>query len=288
MTNITFLGLGAMGSRMAEHLIKADHQVTVWNRTADKAEVLVQQGATLAPSPKAAVATADIVISMVRDDEASQQVWLDKATGALAAMPAHAIAVESSTLTPAWVTELASACAKRDLAFADAPVAGSRPQAEAGQLIYFVGTDGATFAKLKPVLSLMGGAVHHAGDAGTGAHIKLAVNALFGIQLTAVGELLGVLQKSNVDLEAAMAIIGATPVCSPAAKLSASAMIAGNFAPMFPISLVEKDFSYVEATAQLGEADTPLSTATRRALKVAMGKGFGNDNITGIAQLFLD
>jgi 3-hydroxyisobutyrate dehydrogenase len=137
-TKITVLGLGAMGSRMAGNLLKAGHSITVWNRTPAAAAVLVSAGAKQAATPKEAVAGSDFVIAMVRDDEVSRELWLSPETGALAGMVESAVAIESSTLTPNWVRGLGAAVEKRGYAFLEAPVAGSRPQAEAGQLVYLV------------------------------------------------------------------------------------------------------------------------------------------------------
>jgi 3-hydroxyisobutyrate dehydrogenase-like beta-hydroxyacid dehydrogenase len=286
MANISILGLGAMGSRMAANLMNAGHAVTVWNRNPARAAQLVASGAKLASTPRTAAMGANIVIAMVRDDAASRAVWLDPSTGALAGMSRDAIAIESSTLTVNWVRELSAAAAKLGVAFLDAPVAGSRPQAEAGQLIYFVGGEASVFARVEPVLKVMGGAVHHAGATGSGAGVKLMVNALFGIQLATMGELIGFAKKLELDPMKAIDILGATPVCSPAAKLAAGAMLAGNFTPMFPIELVEKDFGYVVDEAYRIGATVPVSLATRAVFGYAKSDGLGEENITGIAKLF--
>jgi 3-hydroxyisobutyrate dehydrogenase len=286
MANISILGLGAMGSRMAANLVKAGHAVTVWNRDPEKAAQLVACGVKRASSPRAAGAGADVVIAMVLDNSASRDVWLDPSTGALAGMTRGAIAVESSTLTVTWVRELGAAAAKLGIAFLDAPVAGSRPQAEAGQLIYFVGGEASAFARAEPLLKAMGAVVHHAGAVGNGAGVKLMVNALFGIQLAAMGELIGLARKIGLDAAKATEILATTPVCSPAAKIAASAMLAGNFTPMFPIELVEKDFGYVVDEASRAGAKVPVSSVTRGVFGDAKSHGLGDDNITGVVKLF--
>ena len=122
MSKISVLGLGAMGARMAAHLIKAGHDVTVWNRTADATRPLVAAGATQAQTPREAAAGAAFVVTMVRDDDASRRVWLDPDNGALAGMAAGAVAIESSTLTPGWIRELGHAIAERGVALLEAPV----------------------------------------------------------------------------------------------------------------------------------------------------------------------
>jgi 3-hydroxyisobutyrate dehydrogenase len=284
--NIAFLGLGAMGSRMAVNLIKAGHTLTVWNRDATKADLLLTLGAKLGSTPKAAAQSADIVMSMIRDNDASQTIWTDPETGAFAGMRKGALGIECSTLTMAHVLALGASAEGKGLRFIDAPLAGSRPQAEAAQLIFFAGGKAADVAEAEPVLKAMGAAVHHAGDAGSGATVKLMVNALFGIQLAAMAELIGLAKKSGIDAAKAVEIIGATPIVSPAAKLAAGAMLAGNFAPMFTIELVAKDFGYVVSAAKAVDSSTPISAATLAAFEAAIAQGHGGKNITGIAAIY--
>jgi 3-hydroxyisobutyrate dehydrogenase len=287
MAKVTVLGMGAMGSRMALSLLKAEHEVTVWNRNLDKTESLVKAGAKVADTPRTAVKNADFVISMVRDDEASKQVWLDSVTGALLGLPKNAVAIESSTLTVAWIKELAQQFSDRQIAFLDAPVAGTLPQAEAAQLIYFVGGDVETFTKARPILQAMGSTIHHAGIVGSGMTIKLAVNTLFGIQISALGELIGLMKGCGLDETKAVEILTSTPVCSPAAKGAAAGILARNFSPLFPIELVEKDLSYAVQTAQANGGNLPIAAATQLTFSEAIQHGHGADNITGIAQLYI-
>lgn len=286
MSKVAFLGIGAMGSRMAGNLLKAGHAVTVWNRSAARSGPLVAAGAAIAPTPHAAVAGADYAIAMVRDDVASREVWLHPETGALKGLGRDAIAIESSTLTVGWVRILAESCAGAGMAFLDAPVAGSRPQAEAGQLIYLVGGDAATLARAESLLMAMAGAVHHAGEAGAGTAVKLAVNALLGVQVAALAELIGLLRKAGVDAARAVEIVSATPVCSPAAKAAAGSMLAGAFAPLFPVELVAKDFGYAGTLAEAVGAATPVVDASRAVFTRAVAAGMGADNLTGIARLY--
>lgn len=286
MARISILGTGAMGSRMAITLLKAGHQVRLWNRNREKTLPLAAAGASVADSPRAAVVDADIAISMVRDDRASRQVWLHPDTGAIAGLPADSIAIESATVTLEWAREFHEACARRGIACLDAPVAGSRPQAEAAQLIYLVGGERETVTRAEPILRTMGAAVHHVGPAGAGAAAKLMVNALFGVQVAAMGEIIGLIRCCGLDTAKVIEVISATPVCSPAAKLAASAMLARNFAPMFPIELAAKDFGYAVEAAAATHAPTPIVRAVEQVFAQALRQGYGNDNITGLVQLY--
>ncbi len=166
-------------------------------------------------------------------------------------------------------------------------MAGSRPQAEQGQLIFLVGGETSNVEALGPLFSIMGSAVHHVGGTGAGSIVKLMVNGLFGVQLAVAAELLGFAKASGIDVAGASEAIGATPVCSPAVKLAIGAMQAGGFAPMFPIDLVEKDFGLLAQDAETLGTSLPLSAATRSVYAKAKEQGFAGDNITGVAQLYL-
>ena len=285
MAKVTVLGMGAMGARMAFSLIKAGHEITVWNRSPDKTKPLAEVGAAVANTPREAVRGAEYVISMVRDNEASQDVWLGE-NGALKGMQQTAIAIESSTLTVAWIKDLSQQFQQQKIAFIDAPVAGTRPQAEAAKLIYFVGGDIDAFERVKPILQTMGSAVHHVGEIGNGMAVKLAVNSLFAIQVLAMGELISMMHQSGLDPSQASDIIASTPVCSPAAAMAVKAMSQQKFAPLFPIALVNKDLNYAIATAKENQTGLPLIEATQKLYAEAIERGYGEDNITGIVQIY--
>lgn len=285
MSNVAFLGLGAMGSRMAARLLQAGHQLSVWNRSQSAAEALAEAGARVAATPHDAAQGADFVIAMLRDDEASRQVWLAPNTGALAAMHEGAIAIESSTLSRNWIAELGSAVLASGVQFLEAPVSGSRPQAEAGQLIYFLGGDEATAQAAESLLSTMGSAIHYVGPLGSGAMTKLATNALLGIQVTALAELIGILQHAGVNADRVMQAMAATVVCSPFAKRVADGMLAADFTPQFPVELVAKDFGYVLAAAGSAES-APTIAAALQVFTAAAQRGWGDEHLTSVVKLF--
>jgi len=283
---IALLGLGAMGARMGERLLDAGYSVHVYNRTAARADALVAKGAQRFDSPRQAVADADVVISIVRDDAASRWVWLDGEAGALGALKPGAVAIESSTLTLGWTAELAGVARDRGAAFIDAPVVGSTPQAEAGKLVHLVGGESATLDAVRGPLSALGASVHHVGDSGAGMAMKLAVNALFGIQVAALGELLGMLRRAGVGDGAAMEVLGALPVTSPAARGVGGLIAARKFDPMFPVELVAKDMAYVAESARSIGAEVPTAESVGAVYDRAVREGYGGDNIHGVARLF--
>jgi 3-hydroxyisobutyrate dehydrogenase-like beta-hydroxyacid dehydrogenase len=286
MSNVSVIGLGAMGFRMAQRLLKAGHEVVVYNRTKERASAIESEGARLAASPREAAERSDILISMVTDDNASRSVWLDKETGAANGLRYGSIAIESSTLTPAWVSMLANAVSSCDARFLDAPVVGSRPQADAGELIYLIGGEAETIEKVSGTLSAMGSLIHHVGPVGSGAAMKLAVNALFGIQVAALGEVLGLLGKLNFEESKAIDLLVSLPIASPAMKRISGLIAAREFAPKFPVHLVEKDFGYLVETAKQVNALSPICEAVRKVYESAKREQLGQIDISGVSQLF--
>lgn len=286
MSRIALLGTGAMGARVARRFLDAGHGVVAYNRTAQRAAPLLECGARYEPTPKAAAEQADIVISMVADDTASRTIWLDPQTGAAAGLRQDAIAVESSTLSIAWTQELAAALASRGIAFLDAPVVGSRPQAEAGKLAYLVGGEEETLARIHTILLCAGRAVHHLGPTGRGMIMKLAINSLFGIQVAALAEVLGLMAEHGMTTATAAACLRELPITSPAMQGACDRMLAKDHTPAFPICLVAKDFRYIlQGAATVGTA-APLATAASTLYRQAIAAGGDNDNITGVAKLF--
>ncbi len=273
-----FLGLGAMGARMAERLVRAGYEVAVYNRTAARAAPLAALGARVAATPREAAEGAAAVIAVVRDDAASREVWLRPEVGALAGLAPGAAAIESSTVTPDHVLALARATAAAGGVFLDAPVVGTRPHAEAGTLTFLVG------GELPPAAAALEalGRVVPCGPVGAGATLKLGVNGLLGIQVAAVAEILSALERAGVPRAHALEVLGATPVMSPTARLLGGLMIDGRHAPLFPIALLEKDLGYLAALA----ADTPVTDRAREVCQRAIAAGYGELNMTAVARLF--
>ena len=285
MTAIAVLGAGAMGSRIALNLIAAGHPVTVYNRTSEKLASLQSSGATTAETPEEAVENAEVVISMVRDDEASREVWLGK-EGALSAVSANTILIESSTLTPQWTRKLAGKCMEKGLAFLEAPVLGTRPQAENGQLIYLIGGAAAHLEQVRPILEINSGSIHFLGEVGMAATMKLAVNTQYATQVAIWAETLALLEKQGIAKQSAVEILNTLPTTSPALQIAGTLIAAENYIPLFPIELVEKDLNYAEQAIESAECETYVIKAVRQVYERATAKGFGDDNIVGIAQLY--
>jgi 3-hydroxyisobutyrate dehydrogenase len=283
MARIGFLGLGAMGSRMATRLIAAGHELHVWNRTAANAEALRGLGATVCSTPRQAALDAQYVISMVRDDESSRAIWLDNGTGALHAMGEGSVAIECSTLSTTWVSTLADIARDSSVRFLDAPVVGSRPQAQAGQLIFLVGGDSAVVGEVVPTLRLMGSKVLPVGPCGHGMAVKLAVNSLFATQVAVLSEILASLRRNGIDPALAVSLIAETPVCSPAARIAGEMIASNRHDPLFPAALAQKDLAYfLDGSGGV----LPVIRGVNRRYEELLAASHGDRHLTAVALLY--
>jgi 3-hydroxyisobutyrate dehydrogenase len=279
---VAFLGLGAMGQRMAARLLAQGLQLRVWNRHADADLPLLAAGAERAASPAAAVRDADLVFAMLSDDRASRAVWLEGEGAALPAAAPGSVLVECSTLTPAWVRELAGLARARKLALIDAPVAGSLPQAEAGQLVFFVAGEEGAKQRLQPALQAMASAVRDVGASGRAAETKLLVNGLFTGQLAALAEVLALGSALGHSTAELAALLGSLPSTSPAVAVAARLMAQGDERPLFPIALAHKDLGYLEALFAECAVSAPLHAATAGVFRNACEQGLGAANVSAV------
>lgn len=284
MARIAFLGLGAMGSRMARRLLQAGHTVTVWNRSPAAMAPLAAAGAQMAATPRAAASGSEFVFSMVRDDDAAHQVWLADREGAIAGLDASALAIECSTLSVDGVRALASALAARGHLLLEAPVSGSLPAVEAGQLVFLPAGEAADLERTAPVLAALGRAVPLLGPVGQGALAKLLINSLLGVQVSLLAEWIGTLRRQGADPERLLQAAAATPAWSPIAGRLAASMLAGDFQPQFPVELIAKDFGYA---LQLADVEAqPVAAATYGVFERAAREGLGAQNMTAVLQLY--
>lgn len=279
---IAVLGLGAMGRRMATRLLDAGYALTVWNRSTGPSETLAARGAAVAATPADAARGASLVLSMLTDDAASAAVWLAGPDAALASVAPGTVLVEAGTVSPAWVRRLDAAARDRGATLLDAPVAGSRPQAEAGQLVFFVGGEAHALAAARPVLDSMGRAVLPVGPTGRGAETKLIVNGLFAAQLAAMAEALALGESLGIGATALSDLLGGLPTTSPALANAARQMATGDVTPLFTIDLVAKDLRYLQALGGEHAGRSAVFDAAGVAFERARSRGFGDRNVTAL------
>jgi 3-hydroxyisobutyrate dehydrogenase len=282
MARIAFLGLGRMGLPMATRLIDAGHDLSVYNRTAAKAAPLVELGAELATTPKAAVREVEAIVAMVGDDVASKQLWQGR-DGALAGRPAPAaLAIECSTLSAGWVHRLAEKAAERGLRYVDAPVTGLPTAAAQGELTLLVGADAADLEAARPLLAPLSAEIIHFGPVGAGSSYKLIVNLMGAVQIAATAEALVAAERAGLDLEQVVDALAKGQAASPQVVRNSRRMLAAHHDRdvLFTGNLRLKDTRYGVRLARQLDVDARLGRAALQAYQHLVELGFGEQNET--------
>jgi 3-hydroxyisobutyrate dehydrogenase-like beta-hydroxyacid dehydrogenase len=256
---IAFLGLGIMGKPMAQNLVKAGHDVKVWNRTPGK----IVGGAHGAATPKEAAKDAEIVWLCVSDTAAVEQVLFGK-DGVIESLKPGAIVVDSSTILPSASVKFAERVRAKGGEFVDAPVTGSKTGAESGQLIFIVGARQQTFDQLQPLFSAMGKSAVRVGENGKGLAAKLSMNLMIALTFEGFAEALVLAKKQGVNLEPLMSLISQSMVRSGVVDYKAPFVLSRDFTANFPMKLMHKDINLMlEAARQNGVKLPALETVDK-------------------------
>lgn len=283
LPRVALLGLGLMGAGMARRLLGAGFPLAVYNRTAAKAASLVADGARLASSPRDAADGADFVVSMVADDIASRALWLGDA-GALGGITAGALLIESSTVTPEWIDELARAAHTKGSELLDAPVTGSRTHAAAGELNFLVGGSDAAVERARPVLAVMSKSVIHVGPTGSGALLKLINNFVCGVQAASLAEALVMIEKGGLDRERATQVLANGAPGSPLVKGLLPRMLGRDYTPNFHLALMGKDLQYSLKEAQRTGVTLSMASAALGLFEQAIASGRGQQDFSAVVE----
>ena len=286
---LAVIGAGRMGAAMIGTLRRAGQPVTVFNRTLSRAdEVAGSVGATVAETAREAATGADVVIVSLADDAAAESVYSGPG-GLLAGLRSGAVVLETSTLSPGCVRSLAGQVGEREAALLDAPVSGSVPLVERGELTFMVGGDPGPLDKVRPVLEILGKRVFHLGGHGAGAIMKLAVNcALHGLN-QAIAEALVLAEKAGVERSAAYEVFASSALAAPFVLYKRDAYERpGEQPPAFTLELVAKDLALAAALA--AEVDTPMPqlTVNRNLVATALDAGLGDADMSAVAVLLRD
>lgn len=283
MTAVAFIGLGAMGSRMARRLIDADQGLVVWNRSRAKAEPLVEAGAKLAETPADAARQVEVIITMVTGPPALQAV-VEGPDGIAAGVRGSSLLIEMSTVGPAAVARLASVLPP-GTSLLDAPVLGSLAEAESGSLTILVGGPTPLVERATPLLAALGSPVY-AGALGAGAAAKLVANAtLFGT-LGTLGEAIALAQGLGLSREATHQVLAATPLAAQAERRR-GVIEASQYPPRFSLALARKDASLINEAAVAAHVDLRLTRAAETWLGEAEEAGFGGRDYTALLATIL-
>jgi 3-hydroxyisobutyrate dehydrogenase len=281
---VAFLGLGIMGSGMARRLLANGFPLAVFNRNAKKAGTFAEGGARVASSPRDAASGAEVIISMVADDNASRALWTGE-NGALSIAAPGTVCIDSSTVTADWSRKLAAAVAARKCEFLDAPVTGSKAQAAAGELNFLVGGSASTLEKVRPVLAAMSKTIVLVGPAGSGAMIKLINNFVCGVQIIALAEAVTMIERSGLDRSRALEILTQGAPGSPLVKSVSARMNAADYTPNFLLRLMAKDLDY--SIQEAGKLSMHLATAQAAlaTFQKAIAAGHGEKDIAAAVEL---
>ncbi|UHG92748.1 NAD(P)-dependent oxidoreductase [Spirosoma oryzicola] len=282
--NIAFIGLGQMGQAIAHNLLKGDHTLTVFNRSRDKAESLLQAGASWADTPAEAVAEADVVFTMVSDDAALRNITLGD-FGFLTALPEGGIHVSCSTISPETARELAEQHRQKNTEYVACPVFGKPEAAQAAKL--WICTSGSQSAKdqVGPLLELIGQGTYDFGDdVGAANVVKLAGNFMIGCAIEAMAEAFTLGEKNGVDRKAMWELFSNTLFASPVYKNYGKMIAEEAYQPVGASpALIRKDIRLVLDTAQQSMVPMPFGMVVFQQLTATVAKGIDNIDWAGFA-----
>jgi 3-hydroxyisobutyrate dehydrogenase-like beta-hydroxyacid dehydrogenase len=283
---VAFLGLGIMGSRMAANLARNGVELTVWNRTAERAHAFAREhdSATQADTPAAAARGAGIVITMVVDGPQVRSLLLEGDAPAAQGAAEGTLFVDCSTIGPTDTLSIGEALAGRGLRLVDAPVTGSSPRAQDGTLTFMAGGSEEDFARVEPLLEMMGKLIVHAGPLGQGQMVKLINNAVAACNATVLGQALVVGSRAGVDLDALIAVMGAGSGGSAMLDLKAGPMRTHDYSTLFKLEHMLKDVRLCLEEGQAIGVPFPTAAYTREILAAAMGLGHGDDDFAALIE----
>lgn len=272
MSTLGFVGLGAMGGRMARRLLDAGYTVHGYNRTASKAADLVRAGLRLAASPREVAERAAAVFTMVTDDAALEAVTRGP-QGLVAGLTRDGILIEMSTVSPAVVERLAADVSARGAALLDAPVSGSPVTLESGQLSFMVGGDPSVLERARPFLLAIGPTITHVGRVGLAKSMKIAVNQALAVQMLAFSESVLLAEKAGIARERAVEVVLKSVVASPMVKYRAPFVLGMPAEALFDVDMIQKDMRLALDLAHATGVALPSVALTHELLTAAKGLG---------------
>jgi 3-hydroxyisobutyrate dehydrogenase-like beta-hydroxyacid dehydrogenase len=283
VANLGYIGLGVMGGRIADRLIAKGHAVTGYNRTREKAQWLVDRGLTLAESPRAVSAAAEVTFVMVTNSAALEAV-ANGPDGFVAGLAPGKVVVDMSTVSPAMSRTIAAKVRERGARMADAPVSGSVATLELGKLSMMVGGDRATFDKVKPILDDIGPKVTYVGGNGLAVSMKIAANISVAVQMLAFAEGVLLAEKSGIARDVAVDVLTHSAIGSPMLQYRGPFVLQMPDDAWFNVNMMQKD---VQLALDLGrQLDVPLPTtaATNEWLTAARALGLAEQDFAAVFQ----
>jgi len=275
--SVAVLGTGTMGAPIARNLLHAGLPVRVWNRTVAKAAA-VGVGALRTSTPGAAAAGAEVLITMLADGAAVEQVMTGP-TGALSMLGAGAIWIQMSTVGTEWTDRLAALAASHDVAFVDAPVSGSSSAAETGELIILASGATTVRARVQPLFDVLGKQTLWLPSTGDGSRLKLALNNWLAVLVEGMVETLTLSEALGLDPHLLLEAISDGPMASDYALAKGVAMVNAEFAPGFPLRHATKDAELALSAAHRHGVELPLTSALLPRWHQALAGDHGGDDV---------
>ncbi len=280
---VSYLGLGTMGGGMASNLLKAGYELTVWNRSAAKCEALARKGARVADTPADAVRDVDLVMYILSNDQAVEEVVFG-AKGILSGIKEGQIAIDMSTVLPATSLREQEAYTKHGVDFLDAPVFGSKQESADAKLWIMAAGNKAIFEKVKPILEHLGQTVHYFGKNGNAAAMKLVGNLIVALEMEALAEGLVLAQKAGLDLNTVMEVVKVADFRSPLLVSNGQNILKRDFSPSFALKLMLKDAGLIKKFGQSLESPIPALGVVEKNLASAVALGFGTENASALVK----
>jgi 3-hydroxyisobutyrate dehydrogenase-like beta-hydroxyacid dehydrogenase len=285
---VGFIGLGIMGSRQAANLVRAGHELRVFNRTRETAERWASEhAAEVADSPRAAAEGADAVITMVVDGPQVEAVLLGE-DGAVTGARDGTLFIDCSTIAPEHARRLGATLRERGHGFVDAPVTGSAPKAEDGTLTIMCGGDPADMERARPLLEAMGQLIVHAGEVGQGQAVKVISNSVTAVNCATLAQALVVGRRAGVDLDSLVEVMGAGSANSTMLQLKGRPMLTHDFSPLFKLEHMLKDVGLCLDEARAAGAPFPFAALARELYSAGVGRGLGEQDFAAVLRVLED
>lgn len=285
MKSIGFIGLGVMGEPMAANLLRKGYSVTVFNRSSGKDEQLIKLGADPVSTPADTARSAEVVITMVSNDAAVEEIYYG-ANGIIAALKPGTTVIDSSTISPELSRRLAASINERFCDFVDAPVTGSKPAAIEGSLLFMAGGDEQIIEAHRELLLAMGREVIYMGANGSGATAKLAHNTIVGINAAGLIEGMAIAAKSGIDASAFLRIVQSGGAASKQADLKGRKIIDRDYSVQFSLALMLKDLRLSSALTDGMGVSTPMLEAAKSLFQIGQSAGLGESDLCALAQVY--
>jgi 3-hydroxyisobutyrate dehydrogenase len=277
---IGFIGLGAMGARIVTRIVNAGFKLVVFDRTREKAQALIAQGAAVAPSPRALAMESDVIMSCLSNDDAVKAIYGGGGGVILSASPGN-IVLEMSTISPETSRDLAQAGKQRGLEVLDVAISGGPPLAEQGSLTLLAGGSEQAFKDCEPIFAAISKQYFHLGPSGSGTAMKLVVNTVLGVSMQAIAEAVALGEKLGIERTLLLDVLSRTAVIAPAHHDKLLRAARNDYSAQFAISLMNKDFHLIMDRAEALRVPMPTAAAAFQ-MNVARAAKFPDEDYSGV------